>query len=60
MYFDSFGAFLQMGTHGPYVWSAYGIFLLLVAGNLWLARRSERRVREHLRRLQRRDQQAAG
>ena len=60
MYFDSFSAFLQMGTHGPYVWSAYGISLLLVASNLWLARRRERLVREQLRRLQRRDQQAAG
>lgn len=56
MYFDSFSAFLQMGTHGVYVWSAYGISILLVAGNLWLAYRGERKVREDLRRFARREQ----
>ena len=56
MYFDSFSAILQMGTHGVYVWSAYGISTLLVAGNLWLAYRGQRKVREELRRLARREQ----
>jgi heme exporter protein D len=56
MYFDSFSAFLQMGTHGPYVWSAYGISLLLVASNLWLAWRRGRQVQDEVRRLMRREQ----
>lgn len=56
MYFDSFSAFLQMGTHGVYVWSAYGISALLIAGNLWLAYRGQKKVREELRRLARREQ----
>lgn len=56
MYFDSFSAFLQMGTHGPYVWSAYGIFALLVGANLWLAHRRERVVKTEISRLMRREQ----
>lgn len=30
MYFDSVAELIDMGGHGPYVWSAYGIFLLTV------------------------------
>lgn len=30
MYFDSFSALLKMGTHGAYVWTAYGIALLAI------------------------------
>ena len=56
MYFESFSAFLQMGTHGVYVWSAYGISTLLIGGNLWLAYRGHKKVREELRRLARREQ----
>ncbi len=41
MSFATFGEFLAMGTHGPYVWAAYGISLLVLAINLvlpWRAR----------------------
>lgn len=31
MAFDSFGAFLAMEGHGPYVWACYGVFFLLMA-----------------------------
>ncbi len=34
MSFESFGDFLAMGHHGPYVWSAYGISLLVLAINV--------------------------
>ena len=34
MAFDSFADFLSMNGHGVYVWSAYGITLLVLAGNL--------------------------
>lgn len=56
MYFDSFADFLRMGQHGVYVWSAYGIFLLAVGVNLFLARQRERRVWAELARLARREQ----
>lgn len=32
MAFDSFNAFLAMGTHGPYVWSSYGITAFMLIG----------------------------
>ena len=41
MSFATFGEFLAMVTHGPYVWAAYGISLLVLAINLvlpWRAR----------------------
>jgi len=31
MAFDSFGAFLAMEGHGPYVWACYAVFFLLMA-----------------------------
>ena len=34
-----------MGNHGPYVWSAYGIALVLIVSNAWLAWRSVRAAR---------------
>lgn len=54
MYFESFEAFLQMGHHGPYVWSAYGLSLLLIVFNLVAAVRGERAARQTVRRLKRR------
>lgn len=33
MYFDTFADFIAMGTHGPYVWSAYGLTILVVVLN---------------------------
>ena len=50
MQFESLEAFIRMGTHGPFVWSAYGISMLLLLSNLWLAVRGHRRVREQLAR----------
>lgn len=38
MAFDSFSEFLQMGRHGVYVWSTYGIsafFLVAIALQTW-------------------------
>lgn len=58
MYFESVEAFLAMGKHGPYVWSAYGISLVLVVGELLRARRGQTRVMQTIRRQQRRQQQA--
>ena len=54
MSFASFGEFLAMGNHGLYVWSAYGISLLVLAVNVaapFLARR--RYLQDEARRLRR-------
>lgn len=56
MYFESLTAFFQMGSHGPYVWSAYGISALLVVVNLGWAYRRQRTVLNEIRRLARRQQ----
>ncbi|TBR43149.1 heme exporter protein CcmD [Marinomonas agarivorans] len=32
MAFESFSEFLAMGTHGPYVWSVYGITGVFLVG----------------------------
>ncbi len=34
MSFDSLSSFLDMGGHALYVWSAYGIGVLVIAANL--------------------------
>lgn len=39
MEFDSFQSFLQMGKHGPYVWSSFGIALAVFLGLEWDNRR---------------------
>ncbi|GFO70915.1 heme exporter protein D [Bathymodiolus japonicus methanotrophic gill symbiont] len=33
-YFSSFADFLQMGTHGLYVWLSYGIALMIFIYNI--------------------------
>jgi len=38
MYFDSFAEFLQMGKHGFYVWTAYGVTALVLV-MCWLSAR---------------------
>lgn len=42
-------SFLQMGGYAAYVWSAYGITLLVLVLNVWSARRSHRRKLDHAR-----------
>jgi heme exporter protein D len=41
--------FLQMGGHGAYVWSAYGITLAVLVGNVWWARRRHSKALERAR-----------
>ena len=33
--FASFADFLQMGKHGLYVWLSYGVFVALIAYNIF-------------------------
>ena len=55
MSFTSLSDFLRMGTHGVYVWTAYGLTLAaLVAIHLYAARR-QRRLRQTLATLKRHD-----
>ncbi|WP_447591848.1 heme exporter protein CcmD [Aquipseudomonas campi] len=58
MSFASFGEFLAMGTHGPYVWSAYGISLAVLALNVVLPILARRRyLQDEARRLRRESNQ---
>lgn len=58
MSFSSFGEFLTMGTHGPYVWSAYAISLAVLALNVALPILARRRyLQDEARRLRREKQQ---
>ena len=57
MSFASFSDFLAMGHHGLYVWSAYGICLLVLAVNVALPLKARRRyLQEEARRLRREEQ----
>ena len=49
MYFDSLGALLAMDGHGPYVWAAYGITLLVLALVLSAPGRRRRRLLRDVR-----------
>lgn len=56
MYFESVEAFLQMGKHGPYVWSAYGISFLLITTEVVRAWRQQQQAKQQALRLLRREQ----
>lgn len=47
--------FLAMGGYGPYVWGAWGLAALTLAGNLFAALREKRRARENARAAARAD-----
>ncbi|MGQ7958394.1 heme exporter protein CcmD [Pseudomonas sp. SP16.1] len=54
MSFSSFAEFLAMGSHGAYVWSAYGISLAVLALNVALPILARRRyLQDEARRLRR-------
>lgn len=54
MSFASFSEFLAMGTHGVFVWSAYGISLVILALNVVLPILARRRyLQDEARRLRR-------
>ena len=49
MAFDSIAAALHMEGHGAFVWSAYGITLLVLMLLLWLPQRRKARLLRELR-----------
>ena len=54
MSFASFSEFLAMGTHGVFVWSAYGVSLAILALNVVLPILARRRyLQDEARRLRR-------
>lgn len=54
MAFDSFAAFIAMEGHGPYVWTCYGVFVLLMGWlAVWSLRQRKAVARAQLRQLQR-------
>jgi heme exporter protein D len=54
MSFASFADFLAMGQHGPYVWSAYGVSILVLLLNVLLPLLARRRyLQDEARRLRR-------
>lgn len=56
--FESFAAFVEMGGHGPYVWSAYVIALSLLASLVIMPLRRKRMLLKQIAREQRRAQAA--
>lgn len=59
MEFDTLSAFLAMGKHGAYVWSAYGLSALIIGLNiLWPIWAKKRLVRD-IKNQQKREKQHA-
>lgn len=48
MAFESFAAFLQMGSHGLYVWLSYGFFTLCLTGLLYSLFSENRKLKQEL------------
>ncbi len=42
--FSSLSEFIQMGKHGAYVWSAYGLFALIISLNIVLVKIKRREI----------------
>ena len=55
MYFDSFSEFIAMGNHGPYVWGAYGVTVIVIAGLLITAARRKSQLTREIRQQARRE-----
>jgi heme exporter protein D len=60
MQFHSWADFLAMGGYGFYVWTAYGVSLLLVAGYFITLTRQRQAVRRRIRRQALREARQAG
>ena len=48
MAFDSFSDFLQMGRHGFYVWSTYGISGAILFAIAWQSWQQKKQVKRQL------------
>jgi len=59
MYFESIEALIAMGGHGPYVWSAYSITLVVLVGLVVAPLRRRRQFLVNLRMRLRREHNAS-
>jgi heme exporter protein D len=50
--FDSFAAFVAMGGHAPYVWGAWGLSALVIAGLVVSVISSQRHWKTRLARME--------
>lgn len=55
MYFESLAEALSMAGHGPYVWSAYGVTVMVLVFLMTAPAARQRRLLRELRGEQRRD-----
>ena len=56
MAFNTLADLWAMGTHGVYVWSAYGFSILVLLALIWNTLSTRRTVRKKLRKRLLRDQ----
>lgn len=56
MSFKSLEEFIAMGTHGPFVWSSYGLAIIVIGGLFLSLRHERRRVLSELRRKLRKEE----
>ena len=56
MFFDSISDFFNMGGHGLYVWSCYGIFALVILFNFLSPMLTRKNVIKNIERQMRREQ----
>lgn len=56
MAFDSIADFLQMGTHGLYVWSTYGISLVALGALFVITRLHRVQLKKQLKKRYKREQ----
>jgi heme exporter protein D len=54
MSFESWSAFVEMGGHGPYVWTAYALGVLVLVLNVVAPWRAHRRLIDDMRGRERR------
>ncbi|GHE20900.1 heme exporter protein CcmD [Halomonas urumqiensis] len=59
MAFASFAEFIAMGGHATYVWAAWGVTSVLLAGCVLHARAERRQLMRSLARRERREQRLA-
>ena len=57
MQFESFQALMAMGGHGPYVWSSYAAFVLVITALVVVTVFQRRRIIAHHRRIMRTEAQ---
>ena len=50
MYFEDLTSFIRMGGHGPYVWSAYALGLIVMAWNILAPLMARKRILTQLQR----------